>query len=113
MLHIEEFIDTDTECTLFSLQRYFSLDEGILKYSKCLADVSIKGIAEGTLMFVLGGWLYFPETSIFALKAPVPSQPRCQWHQFAVTFVQRLRRSRSNADADIVVAVVETQKCLV
>lgn len=48
MLHIEEFIDPDTECPLFSLQRYFSLDKGILKYSKCIADVSIKRIAEGT-----------------------------------------------------------------
>lgn len=47
MLHIEEFIDTDTECTLFSLQRYFSLDKGILKYGKCIADVSIKRTAEG------------------------------------------------------------------
>lgn len=56
MLHIEEFIDTDTERTLFSLQRYFSLDNGILKYSKCLADVST-GIAEATLMFVWDGWL--------------------------------------------------------
>lgn len=42
MLHTEEFIDTDTDCTLFSLQRYFSLDKGILKYGKCIADVSIK-----------------------------------------------------------------------
>lgn len=48
MLHIEEFLDTDTDHTLFSLQRYFSLDNGILKYSKCLTDVSIKGIAEGS-----------------------------------------------------------------
>lgn len=111
MLYVEEFLDT--ERTLFSLQRYFSLDKGILKYSKCLNDVSITGIAEGTLMFVLDGWLYFPEASIFVLKAPVPSQPRCQWHQSAVTVVQRLRRSRSNAGADIVVAVVETPKCLV
>lgn len=42
MLHTEEFIDADTDWALFSLQRYFSLDKGILKYGKCIADVSIK-----------------------------------------------------------------------
>lgn len=67
MLHIEEFLDPDTECTLFSLQRYFSLDKGILKYSKCLADVSIKGIAEGTLMFVLA---VFPRNIHLCAEGP-------------------------------------------
>lgn len=42
MLHTEGFIGTDTDCALFCLQRYFSLDKGILKYGKCIADVSIK-----------------------------------------------------------------------
>lgn len=82
MLHIEEFIDADTDCTLFSLQRYFSLSKGMLKYGKCIADVSIKmrrlrrPIAEGApLMCVLDRCLCFPETSIFALTLCMRSCP--------------------------------------
>lgn len=79
---MEEFIDTDAERPLFSLQRYFSLDDGILKYSKCLADVSIKGTAEGILMFVLGGWLFPRNIHLWAegsrsLTTSLPVTPVC------------------------------------